>query len=80
MDNVEHNGKYVEFIRPERLAFTWSVKGTGHDSRVVIDIAPVADGSVLKLVHELDPHWENYRERTAASWTKMLTAMAAAIE
>jgi uncharacterized protein YndB with AHSA1/START domain len=80
LDNVEHNGKYIEFIRPNRLVFTWSVKDTGHDSRVLIDIVPIAGGSELTLVHELHPHWENYRERTAASWTKMLTAMAAAIE
>lgn len=78
-DDVEHVGRYVEFDRPQRLAFTWAVKGTQHNSRVTIDIAPSAGGARLQLTHELHPHWENYRERTEASWTKMLDAMAAAI-
>jgi len=80
MDDVDHTGKYLEFNRPYRLAFTWQVKGTPHSSKVSIEIANIPTGSELSLVHELHPHWADYREKVAASWTKMLTAMAAAIE
>jgi uncharacterized protein YndB with AHSA1/START domain len=80
MEDVDHQGRYLEFQRPDRLAFSWQVKGTADSSRVMIDIAPTAVGSELTLVHELHPHWADYRERMQASWSKMLTAMAAAIE
>ena len=79
LDEVEHLGKYVELIRPERLAFTWQVKGTADTSRVAIDIEPNNEGCELTLVHELSPAWENYVERTRAAWTKMLNAMAEAL-
>ena len=80
LDNVDHVGTYLEFNRPYRLAFTWQVKGTPDASKVFIDIANIPTGSELTLVQELHPHWADYREKTAAAWTKMLTAMAAAIE
>jgi uncharacterized protein YndB with AHSA1/START domain len=79
MDDVEHVGKYLEFERPHRLAFTWQVKGTADSSKVFVDIQPDGTGSVVTLAHELSPNWADYRERTEAAWTKMLTAMAAAI-
>ncbi len=79
LDNVDHGGKYLEFIRPYRLAFTWAVKGTAHSSIVIVDIAATANGSKLTLTHELHPHWADYRAKTEASWTKMLTAMSDAI-
>ena len=80
LDDVEHHGKYLEFIRPERLVFTWTVKGTTDASQVTVDITPTATGCQVLLTHELQPHWANYRERMAASWQKMLTAMAASIQ
>jgi len=79
LDDVDHIGKYLEFDRPQRLAFTWQVRGTSHTSRVFIDILPIESGTELTLVHELAPHWADYKEKTAASWTKMLNAMADAI-
>jgi uncharacterized protein YndB with AHSA1/START domain len=80
LDDVDHIGKYLEFDRPRRLAFTWQVRGTPHNSRVFIDILPNATGCDLTLVHELHPHWADYREQTAAAWAKMLDAMAEAIK
>jgi uncharacterized protein YndB with AHSA1/START domain len=79
LSEVEHLGKYEELARPNRLAFTWQVKGTKDTSRVIIDIAATTDGCEVTLVHQLSPAWENYVERTQAAWTKMLNAMAEAI-
>ena len=79
LDDVDHIGTYLEFDRPTRLAFTWQVRGTSHNSRVFVDILPKEEGCELALVHELHPHWADYKDKTAAAWTKMLTAMAAAI-
>lgn len=80
LDDVEHVGKYEELDRPNRIVFTWIVKGTQHPSRVVIDIVANDGGSEVTLVHELHPHWANYIPQTENAWNKMLAAMAAAIE
>ena|SRR5215471_10937008 len=79
-EDVDHIGTYTEFLRPYRLAFTWQVKDTPHSSKVFIQIANIPSGAELILTHELHPHWANYRDKTEAAWTKMLTAMASAIE
>jgi uncharacterized protein YndB with AHSA1/START domain len=79
MDDVEHNGKYLEFFRPNRLAFSWQVKGTEHSSTVTVDITATPAGCKVELVHSLQPFWANYVERTTASWNKMLAAMASSI-
>jgi uncharacterized protein YndB with AHSA1/START domain len=79
MADVDHIGKYLELDRPQRLAFTWQVRGTSDTSRVFIDIVPKNEGCELTLVHELAPSWADYKDKTAAAWTKMLNAMAVAI-
>lgn len=79
MDDVDHIGTYLEFDRPNRLVFTWQVRGTEHNSRVFIDFLPNENGSEVTLVHELDPHWLDYVEKTKNAWTKMMNAMADAI-
>jgi uncharacterized protein YndB with AHSA1/START domain len=75
MDDIDHCGNYLELDRPRRIAFTWQVRGSGDDSRVSIDIEETADGCALTLHHELHPRWQNYTDKMAASWDKMLTAM-----
>ena len=80
MDDVEHTGTYLEYIRPERLVFTWLVKDAGQSSKVSIDFSTTASGCQVTLTHHLQPQFENYRERVTASWSKMLTAMAASID
>ena len=76
MDDIDHFGKYLEFDRPNRLAFTWQVRGTHVVSRVFVDFVPTGTGCEVRLAHELSPHWADYVERTQAAWTKMLDAMA----
>jgi len=79
-DDVDHVGTYLELDRPRRLAFTWGVPQDSDDiSRVVIDIAPLEDGSELTLTHELHPDWTDYAERTEEAWSKMLQAMDEAL-
>jgi uncharacterized protein YndB with AHSA1/START domain len=79
LDDVEHVGTYKEFVRPNRLVFTWDVKSVGHKSSVAVTIRETESGSALELTQELAPHWENYRDRTEASWKTMLEAMERAI-
>src|SRR5690606_856869 len=74
---IDHVGKYLEIERPRRLVFTWGITGVSVDeSRVVIEIHPRDDGCEFTLLHELDPDWADYAERTQAGWTHMLDALA----
>jgi uncharacterized protein YndB with AHSA1/START domain len=81
---LDHTGTYLELDRPRRLVFTWGVGVAGAPpadgvSRVTLDIAPLAAGAELTLTHEMDPKWADVMERTAAGWTTILAAIAAAL-
>lgn len=73
----DHVGEYLEIVRPQRLVFTWGVKGLSDPgkSRVSVEIAPVEGGCELTLTHELDPEWADFVEKTKAGWAKMLESL-----
>jgi uncharacterized protein YndB with AHSA1/START domain len=74
---IDHVGTYRAIERPRRLVFTWGIAGESIDeSAVTIEIVPRERGCELTLVHEMDPKWKDYAERTQAGWTKMLDALA----
>ncbi len=86
-DELDHNGIYLEFERPRRLAFTWAIgKHTdANTSRVLIEIRPqgtgdsgsaaAAGGCELTLTHEILPAWAAYAGRTENGWRIMLAAL-----
>lgn len=70
---INHLGTYLELNRPHRLVFTWGVDSKSENESVVtIDIEPTESGCRLILVHELDPKWEEYADRTREGWNMML--------
>ncbi len=70
---ISHLGKYLEFARPTRLAFTWGIESESEDESVVrIEITPTESGCSLTLIHELDPKWKDYADRTREGWSYML--------
>jgi uncharacterized protein YndB with AHSA1/START domain len=72
-EDVDHVGEYLEIDRPRRLVFTWSMPQYTEDvSKVSLDIVPDGNGSHVTLVHEMDPKWAEYAERTRDGWEKML--------
>jgi uncharacterized protein YndB with AHSA1/START domain len=72
---VEHVGKYIEFDRPVRLVFRFTVpKYSNVSTRVAIDIKPLASGCELALTHE--GVMPDYIERTENGWTTLLEALA----
>jgi uncharacterized protein YndB with AHSA1/START domain len=78
--DIDHAGAYVMLERPRRLIFTWGVPQSSSDaSRVIVDIAPLENGSQLTLTHELHPSWTDYVKPTEAAWSNMLDAMAQAL-
>lgn len=77
---IEHLGEYLEIDRPRRLVFTWAIRDSLPDtSRVVVEFTPRAGGCDVKLTHEMSPEWANFADKAAGAWTKMLTALAAAL-
>lgn len=77
---IDHVGHYLEIDRPRRLAFTWGIVGESADqSRVDIEITPLAHGCELVLVHQMDPKWASYADRVRAGWSTMLDALSRAL-
>lgn len=69
-DETGPTGHYLEIDRPRRLVFTW-LAGPGEHSVVSIDIVPTDGGCRLTLVHEMEPTWADYLDRTTAAWSRM---------
>lgn len=77
---IDHVGTYLEMIRPIRLAFTWGIAPPVETSRVIVALTPLAAGCELTLTHELHPAWAHFADQTAAGWSNMLGALAAALD
>ena len=73
---AEHFGEYLEIDRPRRLAFSFAAMRDSGFTRVTVTIAPEGDGCLLTLVHEMDPQWADYEERTRQGWTMILAGLA----
>jgi uncharacterized protein YndB with AHSA1/START domain len=72
-ETINHLGTYLEFDPPHRLVFTWGIESESEGESVVrIDIVPTGDGCRLTLVHEMQPQWEEYADRTRDAWSYML--------
>jgi uncharacterized protein YndB with AHSA1/START domain len=77
---IDHVGHYLEIDRPRRLAFTWGIAGESErQSRVDIEITPLAPGCELVLVHQMDPKWVTYADRVRSGWSTMLDALSRAL-
>jgi uncharacterized protein YndB with AHSA1/START domain len=78
---VDHVGEYLELDRPHLLVFTWGTRDSLPDtSRVVVEIVPRADGGCdLTLTHVMGAAWSNHTDKVAASWRRMLAALATAL-
>jgi len=78
--DAEHTGEYLEIDRPRRLVFTMHTeKGSPDRSVVSIDIVRQGSGCELKLTHEIDAKWAEYKDRTEAGWTMILAGLAATL-
>jgi uncharacterized protein YndB with AHSA1/START domain len=74
-DLAEHFGEYLEIDRPRRLVFSFAAMRDSGYTRVAVTIAPDGTGSRVTLVHEMDPQWADYGDRTRDGWTKILAAL-----
>lgn len=77
---IDHVGEYLEVNPPRRLSFTWGIRQEASQSRVTIDLIETSGGCELILVHDLDPKWAEFVDRSVEAWSKMLSALASLIK
>lgn len=72
---AEHFGEYLEIDRPRRLVFSFAAVRDSGTTRVTVTVTPDGDGSRLTLVHEMDPQWAEYEDRTREGWANILESL-----
>lgn len=76
--DVEYLGEYLQIDRPHRLVFSLFVeKYAQRDDRVVLELAPVAEQSLLVLTHELSLPNPAERSRIQRGWSTVLERLEA---
>ena len=77
-EEVEYSGEYLEIDRPYLLVFSLFVeKYAQRDDRVTVEVAPVAEQSLLVLTHELSLPNPAERSRIQREWLVVLDELAA---
>jgi uncharacterized protein YndB with AHSA1/START domain len=67
--DLEYSGEYLEIDRPHRLVFSLFVeKLAQRDDRVIVELAPVANRSLIVLTHELSLPEPADRLRIQREW------------
>jgi uncharacterized protein YndB with AHSA1/START domain len=76
-DAIEYSGEYLEIDRPHRLVFSLFVeKYAQRDDRVILELAPLAQQSLLVLTHELSLPNPAARSRIQRGWAMVLDRLA----
>jgi len=77
-EDVEYTGEYLEIDRPHRLAFSLFVeKYAQRDDRVIVELAPVEDQSLIVLTHEFSLRNPTERSRIERGWARVLDVLVA---
>ena len=81
LDSTEHesSGEFLEITRPERVVLSWCWKGGVPDpgeSRVEINLRPVAEGTELTFIHSRLQDEESRRSHEGG-WTGALDKLEA---
>lgn len=78
---AHHWGEFIEIDRPHRIVFAFWVEDAPDDhTRVTVTFTRAGDGCDVVLVHDLEPHWAHYAERTVGGWTLILGNLEAMME
>jgi uncharacterized protein YndB with AHSA1/START domain len=77
-EEVEYSGRFLEINRPQRLVFSLFVeKFAQRDDRVIVELAPVLERSLLVLTHELSLPNPLERSRIQRGWARALDELDA---
>jgi uncharacterized protein YndB with AHSA1/START domain len=73
---VEYSGEYLEIDRPHRLVFSLFVeKYAQRDDRVIVELAPVEEQSLIVLTHEFSLRNPTERSRIERGWARALDVL-----
>jgi uncharacterized protein YndB with AHSA1/START domain len=77
-NEIDHVGRFLELVPPERIVFTWGIAGEADPdgSTVTIGITPTSEGCSVRLMHAMPPEWADFVDRSRAAWAKMLGVLA----
>lgn len=79
-EEVEYSGEFLEIDRPQRLVFSlFAERYAQRDDRVIVELAPLADQSLLVLTHELSLPNPAQRSRVRRAWARVLDGLAALV-
>jgi len=77
-EDVEYSGEYLEIDRPHRLVFSLFVeKYAQRDDRVIVELAPVEEQSLIVLTHEFSLRNPTARSRLERGWARVLDVLVA---
>jgi uncharacterized protein YndB with AHSA1/START domain len=76
-DITRYTGEYLEITPPQRLVFTLSV-AKHVETRVTVEIAPLAKGCRLTVLHENVPR--EHADHMLGRWTGILFGLGATLE
>jgi len=77
-EGVDYAGEFLEIDRPHRLVFSLFIEQYAQrDDRVIVELAPVANQSLLVLTHELSLPDPAERSRIQREWAMVLSRLAA---
>ena len=71
--DAEHNGTFLELMRPRRIVYSFFVPGYSKSpDRVTVDIAATAEGCEVSVTHEMLPEYAPYVQATVDAYTEHL--------
>lgn len=74
-DLAPHYGTYLEIDRPRKLVFEFSTSKEETPSLVTIEITKTQGGCHLKLTHEMEAKWTDYKDMAINGWTMVLQGL-----
>jgi uncharacterized protein YndB with AHSA1/START domain len=75
---IEHDGEFLEVLRPTRLSFTWRSRFTG-DRATVVTIELSGEGEKTRLLLRHDRLPRDARASHEGGWGAILDRLSAAV-
>lgn len=80
-DLARHWGEFIEIDRPRRIVFAfWVDEAPDDHTRVTVTFTAAGDGCDVVLIHDLEPHWAHYADRTVVGWSMILDSLSRMME
>ncbi|MEX0645461.1 MAG: SRPBCC domain-containing protein [Parvularculaceae bacterium] len=79
--DAAHYGVFQEIDRPRRIVFSFSAEMYDvNAARVIVEIAPRAEGCELTLTQEMPAKYAEYKDRSEKGWAMILGNLDASLK